>query len=307
MKQQIIIAICVLAIAGYLGYQNFMKGDENIDDKNLRSSFQALGVAISSKNTTVIKNLLSPGFTDRQVSNEEFIEVLTLPRKSYVTKIDKITFQGDLGSISYTRSETRGDGEPIDNFKVKGETWMKDKKNPRLWRLYRLAANDKWFRTVAIPQKRTPEKMIAKAEEPVLGTLEKEEGKVLSMRKSERYSSIRRRDPFMPLIAMAGEETAGVENCDPDRPREPLESFDLLSLKLTGVIITDQEPVALIRAPDGKGHTVRVDMYLGKMCGKVVEINSDRMIIREKKRAPGSLPGEFKPAETELKLRHEEG
>lgn len=305
MKPQSIIVICVLVVVAYWGYGQFTKTDLD-NDKDIRASFQALSVAIASKNPTIIKNLLSPGFSDKKVGNEEFISVLTLPRTTYSTKIDKITFQGDLSSVFYTRSETREGGEPIKNYKVNGETWIRDKKNPSIWRLHRLAKADDWFRTTDIPMGRKPETAVARADKPVLGSLKTKKSS-LSVGEGGRYSPVGRRDPFRPLIAMAGEEIAGVENCDPERPREHLENFDLLSLKLTGVIITSATSLALIRAPDGKGYTVKAGMYIGRMCGKVVEIDPDFMVVREKKRAPGSLPGAFNPVKTILKLRYEEG
>jgi len=305
MKPQVIIVICILAVVLYFGYGQFTKTSLD-SDKDIRSSFQALSVAIASRNPIIVRNLISPGFTDPKIGTKEFIEVLTLPRKSYVTKINQIRFQGGLGSVFYTRSETRGDGEPIKNYNINGETWIQDKKNPSVWRLHRLAKGDKWFRTAEIPRKKEPKRVVAKAGKPVLGSL-KMEKMSMSINEGGRYSPIGRRDPFRPLIAMAGEEVAGVENCDPERPREHLESFDLLSLKLTGVIITSAMPLALIRAPDGKGYTVKAGMYLGRMCGKVVEIDPDFMVIREKKRAPGGLPGAFSPVKTILKLRYEEG
>ncbi|VAX23978.1 hypothetical protein MNBD_NITROSPINAE04-463 [hydrothermal vent metagenome] len=305
MKPQSIIVICVLAVVLYFGYGQFSKTSLD-SNKDIRDSFQALSVAIASKNPIIIKNLISPGFSDPKIGAKEFIEILSLPRKSYVTKINQIRFQGDLGSVFYTRSETRGGGAPIINYNINGETWIQDKNNPSVWRLHRLAKGDKWFRTAEIPMKKAPAQVVAKAGKPVLGSL-KTEKVSMSLGEGGRYSPVGRRDPFRPLIAMGGEEIAGVENCDPERPREHLESFDLLSLKLTGVIITSSMPLALVRAPDGKGYTVKAGMYLGRMCGEVVEIDPDFMVIREKKRAPGGLPGVFDPVKTILKLRYEEG
>jgi len=175
--------------------------------------------------------------------------------------------------------------------------------------LHRLAANDKWFRTAKIPAEHEPDKKVAeKKDELVLGTLEKGVAGAESMVASMRYTSVGRRDPFRPLIALEAAAEGGIrEVCDPDRPRELLESYDLLSLKLAGVIIADQAPVALVETPDGKGYTVRKDMYVGKSCGRIIEIQSDYVVVLEKIRKPGGLPGVFDPTETILKLRPEEG
>lgn len=307
MKSKAILAIIVLAGAAWWGYVTYMSGGgAEQDNRNLRASFQALSSAIAKGNKAGIMKHLSPGFSDKKITKADLIKALTLPRTAYTAKISNLTIQGDVGSIFYVRSETRKGGEPTTGFKVSGETWMRDSADPSLWRLHRLAANDKWFRTAEIPLKKEAVKEAKAEDKPVLGTL-KAEVKPKTMEEGGRYSSVGRRDPFRPLITGIAEEVASMEVCDPERPREYLESFDLRSLKLSGVISTDGAPVALIRTPDGKGYTVRASMYMGKMCGKVMGIDNDFVTIREQKRVPGSLPPRFESIETTLKLRPEEG
>jgi Tfp pilus assembly protein PilP len=313
MKSRIIIAVCVLAIGGYLGYSYFMTGGAEVDEKGLRNSFQTLSLGVVSKNRKVAQTLVSSGFTDKMVSRDKLLDIMTLPRNSYQAKIVNVNIQGDLASVFYVRTESRGEDSPVTS-KINGETWMRDKANKNLWRLHRLAKNDKGFRTEQLMAAAKPKKKAVKKQERVLGSLEKA-GMALQAKTGDRYSAVGKRDPFRPLIALAsGEDTENMEMCDPDRPREVLENFDLLSLKLSGVIITSAEPLAMVKAPDGKGHTIRLGMFMGKACGKVVEIEQDFLLVLEQKRkrfakpaADGSKESIFVEQETVLKLRPEEG
>jgi len=308
MKPKLVIIICVVAVIGYFGYNTFMKGGPEVDKKNIRDSFQAMSMAIATKNKIVATNLLSKTFSDRVVSDKELVDILTMTRKSYNARIKSINLQGDLATIAYTRTEARGEqGSPVVS-EIRGETWIRDEKKPMVWRLHRLAANDKWFRTAKIPTQVAPKVAEKKKTEGVLGTLEKEKKAVETASGAKRYTAVGKRDPFMPLIALeASAESGSREVCDPDRPRDLLESYELLSLKLSGIIGTEGKPMALIEAPDGKGYTVRKNMYLGKSCGKVIEIRSDEMVVLEKIHKPGTLRGVFEPTETILKIRPEEG
>jgi type IV pilus assembly protein PilP len=102
---------------------------------------------------------------------------------------------------------------------------------------------------------------------------------------SYRYETQGRRDPFetlvkekQPIIVEPGPVI------DPNRPRGPLERFDLSALKLMGIVWGERGRRAVIRAPDGKGYFVTVGMYMGQNGGKVIAIEEDQLIIEEKHR-----------------------
>ncbi|MBI4666138.1 MAG: pilus assembly protein PilP [Nitrospinae bacterium] len=308
MKGKITIAVCVAAIAGYVAYTYFFRGAAEDESANVRASFNSLSLGIASGNMQMAQSFLAPDFTDAKISKEDFLKVLAIRRKVYNARITSVTMQGDLASVSYTRTEVRGeDGEPI-NSKVVGETWLRDKKKPGVWKLGKLAEGDTWSRSMEIPKKAT---QLAQAEtsQSVLGALEKGEARPTSMKPEERYNPVGRRDPFRALVAISGVEAEVIAEdlCEPDRPRELLEGFDLDSLKLAGIIETDKGPVALIETPDGKGYTVYKNMYVGKRCGKVVEMQPDFILLKEKIRKPGAAPGKFTTIDTPLQLRREEG
>lgn len=306
MKPKIAILVAlVVVIAGYLAYDNFFKGAAMDDEKNVRASFDTMTRAIASGDRNKALSLLSPTFSDKQIKRKDFVKILTAKRVSYNAVIQSVATQGDLASITYTRTETRSkDSEPI-QAEIVGETWVRDIANPAVWKLQKLAPNDKWFRTLETPKKEA--KAQKEEAKPVLGTLEAGVTPV-ALTKGARYSPAGKRDPFKSLVAVeegAGEE--GRDVCDPDRPRELLEAYDLMSLKLAGVIMRDDKgPVALVEAPDGKGYTLTKGMYLGKRCGKIIEIYSDYLLVSEQVRKPGVRAG-FETVETPLKLRPEEG
>ena len=307
MKAKIVIAICVVAIAAYTLYNNFGR-EVPSNEAEVRTSFQNFSTSLSTGIMPMTQDYISPAFSDAKISPEDFQKVIGLKRKIYSAKINNVKIQGDIALVSYSRMEIRGeDSDPI-NVNITGETWVKDKTKLGTWKLQKLADADTWFRTSEIPKKKVAVTVAQKKEERVLGTLEKG-ATVTSMKKGERYNATGKRDPFRPLIAIGATEAEALagELCEPDRPREELEKTDLDALKLTGIIQSERGPLALIETPDGKGYTVSRSMYLGKRCGKVSEIQGDYLLLKEKIRKPGGMPGQFTTIDTPMQLRREEG
>ncbi|MBF0292001.1 MAG: pilus assembly protein PilP [Nitrospinae bacterium] len=307
MKPRIVIVLCVVAMVAYTVYNNFVRVAPS-EDLNVRNSFQAMSMGISLGNIEAVKAFISPTFSDSKINKDDFLKVLGLKRKMYSARVSNVTVQDDIALVSYSRAEVRGDdSEPI-NVNITGETWIKNKARPGIWSLQKLADGDTWFRTAEIPQKKVVVAVTQKKEGSVLGTLEKGTG-VKAMKKGERYNSTGKRDPFKPLIAIgvSDTETLADEICESSRPREELEKYDLDALKLAGIIQSDKGPMALIETPDGKGYTVYMNMFLGKRCGKVSEMQGDYILLKEKVRKPSDKPGQFTTIDTPMQLRREEG
>ncbi|MDT8379534.1 MAG: pilus assembly protein PilP [Desulfotignum sp.] len=89
-------------------------------------------------------------------------------------------------------------------------------------------------------------------------------------------------DPFMPLIQEKPATPSGAG--EPDRPRRiltPLEKMSLSQIKLVAVVMGENLKIAMVEEATGKGYEVRIGTYMGKNGGQVVDIQPDRIIVRE--------------------------
>lgn len=103
------------------------------------------------------------------------------------------------------------------------------------------------------------------------------------------YRATSLRGPFQPLVEVAPAEEEDGEaprnNLKPDfdRPKEPLESFKLESLKMVGTIRMSgaDHLSALIRDPNGEIHQVHPDTHLGRDYGKITKISETQVDLVE--------------------------
>lgn len=84
-----------------------------------------------------------------------------------------------------------------------------------------------------------------------------------------------RRDPFLPLLALAGKS----ENLE---FANPLEAFDLVQYQIKGVIIGFGEPRAMVIAPDGKSYILKKGLRIGKSNGVILEISREKILVEER-------------------------
>ncbi len=88
--------------------------------------------------------------------------------------------------------------------------------------------------------------------------------------------------PFSPAKIVTVEAVADKSAPDRDRPRQPLESFALEDLRVTGTIIDRRMPVALVQPPPpNKPKYVTVGEFMGQNFGRVVSITHCRVVIVE--------------------------
>ncbi len=66
-----------------------------------------------------------------------------------------------------------------------------------------------------------------------------------------------------------------------NRNREELEQFELGCLRMVGTIDNETNNWAIVLAPDGVVHRVKVGNYLGANIGKITNIYEDRVELRE--------------------------
>lgn len=89
-------------------------------------------------------------------------------------------------------------------------------------------------------------------------------------------------DPFKPR--KPERQGSGKSGLSPElinhKPEE-LEEFPLDSLKMTGFVFIHDTAYAVISAPDGKVHNVRVGNYMGQNFGRVISITETELKLKE--------------------------
>ncbi len=115
-----------------------------------------------------------------------------------------------------------------------------------------------------------------------------------------RYEPAPGPDPFDPIRLSPVDGPAGAQlQPDLQRPREPLESWPLDSLRLVGSLRRAREVVALVEA-DKRVYPLRVGGHVGQDFGKVIAIG-DKSVDIEELVAEG--PGRWTKRRTQLVLQ----
>ncbi len=123
------------------------------------------------------------------------------------------------------------------------------------------------------------------------------------MATAPQFDLDRLRDPFASYIALITKHQEKVlqdrrEKANA-RPKEPLEAFDLSSLRLVAIYAIHGQQVAMVEDNEGTGHTVRVGDYMGKYNGKVTAIDASGVHLLEEMINP---KGKLEHKETLLAL-----
>ncbi len=113
------------------------------------------------------------------------------------------------------------------------------------------------------------------------------------------YDPKGRRDPFLSIIELTKQKIKGRKKLS----MSPIENYDLTDFKLIGTVFNGKGYYASILLPDGKAYTVREGMKLGLYGGKITEIISDQLTVREE---TFDFRGNKIEKDIVLKLRKEE-
>ena len=93
-----------------------------------------------------------------------------------------------------------------------------------------------------------------------------------------RYEPVGKRDPFRPFR----DSKVGVGLIrTPSRPLDPLEKFDVKTLRVVAIVWSNEKPKALIQDPDKGLHSVVVGQRIGKNEGYIAEIREGEVVIFE--------------------------
>jgi type IV pilus assembly protein PilP len=104
------------------------------------------------------------------------------------------------------------------------------------------------------------------------------------------YNPVGKRDPFhSPLADALASQTGGgpasVSTCN-----QPLCRWDLDQLKLVGIVSGMANPVAMVEDPEGIGHLMRHNSFVGKRGGRVTQIKRDEVVVTEIFKGPDGKP-----------------
>lgn len=89
-------------------------------------------------------------------------------------------------------------------------------------------------------------------------------------------------DPFRPSKMVTDRKAAGGGGLQPDldRPKEPLESYPLESIKYVGSLTKNRQTHGIVQV-DGALHQVRAGNYMGQNFGVVTKISEMEIDLRE--------------------------
>lgn len=97
------------------------------------------------------------------------------------------------------------------------------------------------------------------------------------------YTSIGKRDPFRSVFDDVGGEEAIRQA---ETILGPLQAFDVNSFTVSAVVWGISSPTAMVQAPDGKTHIVKVGTLMGRNWGRVIKILRDGIVILEQSPLP---------------------
>lgn len=112
-------------------------------------------------------------------------------------------------------------------------------------------------------------------------------------------------DPFKPAKIGPDQRKSGGGGLQPDmdRPREPLESYPLESLKYVGVMSRKKASYAIILV-DGSLYQVRTGNYMGQNFGVITNITESELTLKE---LIQDSAGDWVERESSLLLQGQEG
>lgn len=119
----------------------------------------------------------------------------------------------------------------------------------------------------------------------------KPQGQIAALPQMPQYATAdyhqgQRRSPFVAEREGRVDPMDSAPLPDADRPRQPLEAFELDSLTLVGTLTVGNTPSGLVAAPDGRIHRLFEGDYLGRDYGKVVDVEPRALALIETVRGP---------------------
>ncbi|NOT16114.1 MAG: pilus assembly protein PilP [Methylotenera sp.] len=85
-------------------------------------------------------------------------------------------------------------------------------------------------------------------------------------------------DPFHPRKAAS---KSGALQPNLNRPKEPMESYPLESLKYVGMLSKNKLTYALLKTPDNNVQQVKIGNFVGQNYGVVTQITENEVLLKE--------------------------
>lgn len=95
------------------------------------------------------------------------------------------------------------------------------------------------------------------------------------------YSAAELRDPFEQAFEADEKEKTSDIKLKTERPKEPLESFPLDTLRMVGILEQNEQTWGLVKDPNNVVHRVQTGNYLGLNDGQIITVTEKQLDIIE--------------------------
>jgi len=97
------------------------------------------------------------------------------------------------------------------------------------------------------------------------------------------YSATKLRDPFEQAFEAEVNEDSEESDLRPNsqRPKEPLESFPLDTLRMVGILVQHDITWGLVKDPNNVVHRIQTGNYIGQNEGQIITVNEQQIDLIE--------------------------
>jgi len=101
--------------------------------------------------------------------------------------------------------------------------------------------------------------------------------------KNFTYAATELRDPFVVAFEPEIDDNATVDGLRPNtnRPKEPLETYPLDTLRMVGILIQNKNTWGLVKDPNNVVHRVQTGNYAGQNEGQIISVTEKQIDIIE--------------------------
>lgn len=118
----------------------------------------------------------------------------------------------------------------------------------------------------------------------MLKTKKEQVGKIKPLPAAKEFTPVEFRNPADPFQEKQVLTIFNNDRFAPDlnRRKEPLEDYPMDNLKMTGFVIKEGKPFAMITTPDSRVHYVTKGNYLGLNYGEIIDLDESMIKLEER-------------------------